>query len=98
MRRGLGAIGLVVAITAMSACSAVGVNTDPKNGYLPEGITESSTHVENFWIWSWVAALGVGVLVWGLTLWCIVAYRRRKDDDGSLPVQLQYNVPLEILY
>ena len=46
----------------------------------------------------WIAALAVGVLVWGLTLWCMIAYRRRKDDDGSLPVQLQYNVPLEILY
>ncbi|MGO1166652.1 MAG: aa3-type cytochrome oxidase subunit II [Janibacter sp.] len=97
-RRGIGAIGLVVAISAVSACSAVGVHTDPKNGYLPEGITEQSKYVENLWIWSWVAALAVGVLVWGLTLWCIVAYRRRKDDDGSLPVQLQYNVPLEILY
>lgn len=82
----------------MSACSAVGVNTDLKNGYLPEGVTEESVLVENLWIWSWVAALAVGVLVWGLTLWCIVAYRRRKDDDGTLPVQLQYNVPLEILY
>ena len=97
-RRGLGAIGLVVALSAVSACSAVGVNTSPKNGYLPEGVTEESHLVENLWIWSWVAALTVGVLVWGLTLWCIVAYRRRKDDDGSLPVQLQYNVPLEILY
>lgn len=97
-RRGLGAIGLVIAISAVSACSAVGVNTDPKNGYLPEGITEQSKYVEDLWIWSWVAALAVGVLVWGLTLWCMVAYRRRKDDDGSLPVQLQYNVPLEILY
>lgn len=82
----------------MSACSAVGVHTDPKNGYLPEGVTEEAGLVENLWIWSWVAALAVGALVWGLTLWCMIAYRRRKDDDGSLPVQLQYNVPLEILY
>jgi cytochrome c oxidase subunit 2 len=37
------------------------------------------------------------VLVWGLTIWCIVAYRRRKDDT-TLPEQLRYNVPLEILY
>ncbi|MHA7126906.1 aa3-type cytochrome oxidase subunit II [Janibacter indicus] len=97
-RRAIGAIGLVIAVVALSACSAVGVHTDPKNGYLPEGVTEEAHLVENLWIWSWVAALAVGVLVWGLTLWCIVAYRRRKDDDGSLPVQLQYNVPLEILY
>ena len=97
-RRGIGAIGLVIAVVALSACSAVGVNTDPKNGYLPEGITEEAALVENLWIWAWVAALAVGVLVWGLILWCMAAYRRRKDDDGSLPVQLQYNVPLEILY
>ncbi|NYF96834.1 cytochrome c oxidase subunit II [Janibacter cremeus] len=98
IRRGIGAIGLVAALSVVSACSAVGVHTDPKNGYLPEGVTEESVLVENLWIWSWVAALAVGVLVWGLILWCIVAYRKRKDDDGSLPVQLQYNVPLEILY
>ena len=98
MRRGIGAIGLVATLSLVSACSAVGVNTDPKNGYLPEGVTETSQLVEDLWIWSWVAALAVGVLVWGLTLWCIVAYRKRKDDDGTLPVQLQYNVPLEILY
>src|SRR6476661_8564365 len=44
-----------------------------------------------------VAALAVGVLVWGLILWCVVAYRRKKDDT-TLPVQLRYNVPMEILY
>ncbi|APH01246.1 cytochrome C oxidase subunit II [Janibacter indicus] len=97
-RRAIGAIGLVIAVVALSACSAVGVHTDPKNGYLPEGVTEEAHLVENLWIWAWVAALAVGVLVWGLILWCMAAYRRRKDDDGSLPVQLQYNVPLEILY
>src|SRR5699024_3588305 len=48
--------------------------------------------------WTWVAAWLVGIAVWGMTLWCIVVYRRRKNDDGTLPVQLQYNVPLEILY
>ena len=35
--------------------------------------------------------------MWGLTAWCVVAYRRKKDDVG-LPQQLRYNVPLEILY
>ena len=61
-------------------------------------MTEEAQLVENLWIGSWIAALAVGVLVWGLTLWCMVAYRRRKDDDGTLPPQLQYNVPLEVLY
>ncbi|WP_428832162.1 aa3-type cytochrome oxidase subunit II [Janibacter terrae] len=97
-RRGIGAIGLVIAVVALSACSAVGVHTSPSNGYLPEGVTEESAIVENLWIGAWIAALAVGVLVWGLILWCMVAYRRRTNDDGSLPIQLQYNVPLEILY
>lgn len=83
---------------ALSACSAVGISTDASNGYLPHGITEESQKLEDFWIGSWIAALAVGVLVWGLTIWCMIAYRRRKDDDGTLPVQLQYNVPLEVLY
>ena len=51
----------------------------------------------SLWNWSWTAALAVGALVWGLIAWCVVAYRRKKDDVG-LPEQLRYNVPLEILY
>lgn len=98
VRRRLSVLGLVLGTFALSACSAVGVDTDFSNGYLPHGVTEQSKHVESIWIGSWIAAMLVGILVWGLTLWCIVAYRRRKDDDGTLPVQLQYNIPLEVLY
>ena len=36
-------------------------------------------------------------MMWGLIVWCMVAYRRKKDDP-PLPVQLRYNVPIEILY
>lgn len=82
----------------LTACGAVGVETDPGNGYLPHGITEQSTYVEDLWIWSWIAALAVGVLVWALILWCVAAYRKKSTDDDRLPVQFQYNVPLEILY
>jgi cytochrome c oxidase subunit 2 len=69
-----------------------------QDGLLPRGATQGADRVTNLWVGSWIAALLVGVLVWGLIIWCAVAYRRRKDDDGSLPVQLRYNVPLEILY
>lgn len=51
----------------------------------------------NLWVAMWIAALGVGALVWGLTIWCVIRYRRRKDEVG-LPPQLRYNVPIEILY
>lgn len=66
-------------------------------GLLPRGVTDKSGDITTLWTGSWLAALGVGVLVWGLILWCVVAYRRKKDDVG-LPEQLRYNVPIEILY
>jgi cytochrome c oxidase subunit 2 len=45
---------------------------------------------------SWLAAMIVGVLVWGLIIYACIAFRRRRDDE--VPVQTRYNLPLEILY
>ena len=59
--------------------------------------TNQTGRIIVLWNGSWIAALAVGVLVWGLILWCAVAYRRRRDDTG-LPAQVRYNIPLEILY
>lgn len=85
--------GLAVACAlALSGCGA-----SVKRGFLPQGVTNQSGRITSLWTGSWLAALGVGVLVWGLILWCVVAYRRRKDDV-ELPEQLRYNVPIEILY
>ena len=67
------------------------------NGYLPQGVTEGADRVTTLWVWAWIALLTVGALVWGLIIWSMVAYRRRKGDN-ELPVQLRYNVPIEILY
>lgn len=80
------------AALALSGCSA-----SSQRGYLPKGVTSDSDKITSLWTGSWIAALAVGVLVWGLIIWCVVAYRKRKDDD-DLPVQLRYNLPLEILY
>jgi cytochrome c oxidase subunit 2 len=51
----------------------------------------------HLWVGTWIAGLAVGVLVWGLAIWCMIAYRRKKDDP-ELPPQLRYNVPIELLY
>jgi cytochrome c oxidase, subunit II len=92
-RRALISTGLAVACAlALSGCGE-----SVKRGLLPQGVTSESGSIITFWNGSWLAALGVGVLVWGLILWCVVAYRRKKDDVG-LPEQLRYNVPIEILY
>jgi len=49
----------------------------------------------DLWIGSVVAALAVGIFVWGLIFWCVVRYRKKGDE---LPAQTRYNMPLEILY
>nr|WP_254367670.1 cytochrome c oxidase subunit II [Microbacterium sp. NC79] len=49
------------------------------------------------WVNSWIVLLIVGVITWGLMLWAGIAYRRRKGQTG-LPVQMRYNMPIEIFY
>ncbi|WP_082569775.1 aa3-type cytochrome oxidase subunit II [Knoellia sp. Soil729] len=90
------AIWAAVAVMAMAALSGCELG-DAKDGFLPRGVTDHAHRVRDLWVGAWIALLLVGILVWGLILWCIVAYRRRRDDN-ELPVQLRYNVPLEILY
>jgi cytochrome c oxidase subunit 2 len=92
-RRGLTVTGLAVSCAvALSGCGE-----SLSRGLLPRGVTDQTDRITSLWDGSWIAALGVGVLVWGLILWCVVAYRRAKDEVG-LPEQLRYNVPIEILY
>ncbi|WP_243859364.1 cytochrome c oxidase subunit II [Amycolatopsis arida] len=63
----------------------------------PEGVTPEAERMQALWTWSVIAALIVGVIVWGLIFWC-VAFFRKKDGDGPdrLPRQFQYNLPLEL--
>ena len=84
----LGLAGLV-----LSGCSSDTLS----RGFLPKGVTTESKRVTALWNGSWITALGVGVLVWGLILWSVVRYRRRPTDP-ELPEQLRYNLPMEILY
>jgi cytochrome c oxidase subunit 2 len=92
-RRALTVAGL--ALTCAVVLSGCGASAD--RGFLPQGVTSQSGRITNLWMGSWAAALGVGVLVWGLIAWCVIAYRRKKGATG-LPEQLRYNVPIEILY
>jgi cytochrome c oxidase subunit 2 len=90
----LGAAGLLV--LTVSGCSP-----EAQRGWMPgyeDGpVTNMTERITNLWVGSWIAALIVGVLVWGLTIWCVVVYRKRKGDN-KLPVQTRYHLPLEILY
>lgn len=87
----------LVAVVVGAALLLSGCGAQLRRGYMPEPITEIGSDTIAFWNATWIAALAVGVVVWGLILWCMVAYRRRKGD-AELPTQVRYNVPLEILY
>ena len=81
--------GLVLALA--SGCQ---VNDLPRLG-MPNPITVQGDRILHLWQGSWVAALAVGCLVWGLMIWAVIAYRKRGD---GVPPQLTYNISIEILY
>jgi cytochrome c oxidase subunit 2 len=80
---------------ALSACSSEDQDQIARLA-MPEPATDRAPLIDELWRWSWLAALIVGVLVWGLILYAVFKYRRRSDDE--IPVQTRYNLPIEILY
>jgi cytochrome c oxidase subunit 2 len=91
------AVAVILAGTATLTLS--GCTDSVERGWLPteRGTTNNTDRVMDLWNGSWIAALLVGVLVWGLILWVMVAYRRRRGDT-HLPAQVRYHLPLEIMY
>ncbi|MEP6667487.1 MAG: cytochrome c oxidase subunit II transmembrane domain-containing protein, partial [Nocardioidaceae bacterium] len=63
---------------------------------LPEAASDRATYIHDLWIGSWIAALITGAFVWGLIIWASFRYRRRESNQ--LPVQVRYNLPIEVLY
>ncbi|MBT0771010.1 cytochrome c oxidase subunit II [Kineosporia sp. J2-2] len=96
-RRRARAVAVGLAGTALLTLS--GCTDAVQRGWLPstEGTTNQTERIMDLWRGSWIAALIVGVLVWGLTIWCMIAYRRRKGETG-VPAQIRYHLPLEIMY
>lgn len=87
-----GLAGLVALVSlTVSGCSAGDVL---RFGW-PEGVTPQADRMRDFWTWSVIASLAVGVLVWALILWPVIAHRKRGD---TLPRQFQYNHFLEFIY
>ena len=63
---------------------------------MPVEATDRAPLIYDLWVGSWIAAIAVGVVVWGLILYASFRFRRRSDDE--VPVQTRYNLPIEILY
>jgi len=88
-------IGLLAgSAVLLTGCSANGVESHLRFGW-PTGVTDQAERMRRLWSWSCVAALIVGVLVWGLIFWACIRYRK-KDD--VLPRQTKYHLPIEIAY
>ncbi|WP_455709510.1 aa3-type cytochrome oxidase subunit II [Micrococcus luteus] len=88
-----GAVG-TTALLVLTGCSA-----EVQRGWYP-GTRDTTNHnaqLTDLWVNSWIAAMVVGLLAWGAMIWCMVAYRRRKNDQG-FPKQTAYNVPLETMF
>jgi cytochrome c oxidase subunit 2 len=93
VRRLCGAAAIGVGLLAtMSACS---FEEAFAFGWPKGGVTPQSQRMFDLWIGSAVAAVAVGVFVWGLIFWCVLAYRKRGT---ALPPQTRYNLPIEIIY
>lgn len=74
--------------------AAARVPPGPDDG---QEVTNQTERITNLWVGSWSVLILVGLIIWGLTIWCAVAYRRRKNDKG-FPIQLRYHVPLELMF
>ena len=88
----LGLAGLV-----LSGCTVA----PPENGFFnflrmgwPKGITPESKEMGNLWVWVWVVAWIIGIIMWAIFIYAIFAWngkRREKKGYGEFPKQLQYN-------
>ncbi len=89
----------VVPLLGAGAIVLAGCTQQQEAGFLPggPGVTNHTQMMTSLWVNSWIVLLGVGVVTWGLIIWAAVVYRRRKGQTG-LPVQLRYNLPIEIFY
>ncbi len=89
-------LGLMASVLVfLSGCSAE-QEGEIRRLAMPVAATKEAPFVQDLWMWSWLAAMVTGVIVWGLIFYASVRYRRRSETE--IPVQTRYNLPIEIFY
>ena len=63
---------------------------------MPDPITKQGHATLVLWQGSWIAAFGVGIVVWGMIVWAIIFHRKRAGQP--IAHQVRYNLPIEMLY
>lgn len=106
MKRGLARKAALGAAILLGATALVGCDVNPPEamGHIlgmgwPDPVTPEGQQMHNLWVWIWVAAWTIGVIMWALMLTAIIAWNRKAQErkgKGEFPKQLQYNVPLEL--
>jgi cytochrome c oxidase subunit 2 len=93
-RAALGGL-LVAAMLLLSGC-AHDAEGEIKRLAMPVASTKEAVAIHDLWMWSWLAAMVTGVVVWGLIFFVSIRYRRRSETE--IPIQTRYNLPIEIFY
>lgn len=84
---------IAVAAAALMSASAC----DVSRFAFPRPRSTQAEAILRLWQGSFIAAAVVGGFVVGLILWCVFRFRA-KGDNGPMPVQTEYVIPLEIAY
>ncbi|MEY9963652.1 cytochrome c oxidase subunit 2 [Streptacidiphilus sp. MAP12-16] len=92
-RKLLSALTLGLVLATATGCSSSQL---PRLG-MPVPRDEQGKTVLFIWQSSWIAALAVGALVWGLILWSVYFHRRSRSKI-EVPPQFRYNMPVEALF
>jgi cytochrome c oxidase subunit II len=90
-RRVLSVAGLALLVIVLSGCDQ---SPWMRLGW-PQPATKQGKVMLTLWQGSWIAAICVGAVVWGMILWACIFHRKRSED---LPPQVRYNLPIEMVY
>jgi cytochrome c oxidase subunit II len=86
-------------ISAAAGATAVVVSGCSSSFGMPRGASEQGRDIFDLWQVFMVAGILVAALVYGLIVWSLIRYRRRRGDrEDALGRQFGSNVPLEIAY